>query len=191
MNSTRKLLTASLAVLLFTGMCLASQAETGPAISSSNDDSAQGLVNAVRESTAKFKDVRAASPDYVLTFGCVTGPDAGAMGLHYVNFDILKKGILDPAHPTILLYEPQPDGAQKLVGADFLILASQWDAAHPQGGAPQLMGQIFQYFEAPNRFGLPAFYTLHVWAWKENPNGAFVNWHPHISCKSFNAPSNF
>ena len=21
--------------------------------------------------------------------------------------------------------------------------------------------------ESPNRYGLPAFYTLHVWAWKE------------------------
>ena len=98
---------------------------------------------------------------------------------------------LDPGHPTILIYEPEPDGTQKLLGADFLILASQWDAAHPQGGAPQLMGQLFQYFEAPNRFGLPPFYTLHVWAWKENPNGAFVNWHPHVSCKSFNDRSNF
>ena len=28
-------------------------------------------------------------------------------------------------------------------------------------------------------------YTLHVWAWKENPNGAFVNWHPNVSCQSF------
>jgi hypothetical protein len=47
------------------------------------------------------------------------------------------------------------------------------------------MGQIFHYFETPNRFGLKAFYTLHVWAWKENPNGAFVNWHPEVSCQSF------
>ena len=39
---------------------------------------------------------------------------------------------------------------------------------------PQLMGQLFHLFEAPNRFGLPAFYTLHVWAWKENPTGTFV-----------------
>ena len=38
------------------------------------------------------------------------------------------------------------------------------------------MGQLLHLFESPNRFGLPAFYTLHVWAWKENPNGAFVNW---------------
>jgi len=24
-----------------------------------------------------------------------------------------------------------------------------------------------------------------VWAWKENPNGAFVNWHPNVSCQAF------
>jgi hypothetical protein len=47
------------------------------------------------------------------------------------------------------------------------------------------MGQLFHLFDAPNRFGLPAFYTLHVWAWKDNPNGAFVNWHPNVSCESF------
>ena len=47
------------------------------------------------------------------------------------------------------------------------------------------MGQLFHLFDSPNRFGLPAFYTLHVWAWKENPKGAFVNWHPNVSCASF------
>jgi hypothetical protein len=47
------------------------------------------------------------------------------------------------------------------------------------------MGQLFHLFDAPNRFELPAFYTLHVWAWKDNPNGAFVNWHPNVSCESF------
>jgi hypothetical protein len=30
---------------------------------------------------------------------------------------------------------------------------------------------------------------LHVWAWKENPNGAFVNWHPKVSCEQF-SPQN-
>jgi hypothetical protein len=40
-------------------------------------------------------------------------------------------------------------------------------------------------FDCPNHFGLPAFYTLHVRAWKDNPNGAFVNWHPNASGQSF------
>jgi hypothetical protein len=47
------------------------------------------------------------------------------------------------------------------------------------------MGQLFHLFPSPNRFGLPAFYTLHVWAWKANSNGPFVNWHPSVWCRSF------
>ena len=47
------------------------------------------------------------------------------------------------------------------------------------------MGQLFHLFEAPSRFGLPAFYTLHVWAWKESPTGTFVNWHANVSCDAF------
>jgi hypothetical protein len=147
------------------------------------------LLKRVREATARFKDVSEAErAHYALLFGCVSGPDEGAMGLHYVNLDLLdevnKTGILDPARPQIVLYEAQPNGSLKLTGADFLVYADAWDAKHP-GVTPQLMGQIFHYFEAPNRFGLPAFYTLHVWAWKENPKGAFVNWHPNVSCQSF------
>ena len=31
----------------------------------------------------------------------------------------------------------------------------------------------------------PRFYKKENWAWKENPKGAFVNWHPNVSCQSF------
>lgn len=149
--------------------------------------SAQGeLLRVVRESTAKYKDVSVAEADgYALLFGCVSGPDSGAMGLHYVNLNLVTSGVIDATHPQIVIYEPMPDGHLQLVGADFLVFASDWDKAHPGQGAPQLMGQLFHYFEFPNRFGLPAFYTLHVWAWKENPNGAFVNWHPNVSCQAY------
>lgn len=144
------------------------------------------LVKVIRENTAKYKDVSAAEEDgYSLLFGCVSGPDYGAMGLHYVNLNFVASGTVDATRPQIIIYEPMPDGRLRLIGADFLIIASEWDKAHPGQGAPQLMGQFFHYFESPNRFGLPAFYTLHVWAWKDNPNGAFVNWHPNVSCQSF------
>jgi hypothetical protein len=143
------------------------------------------LLRTVREATERFKDVKAAENEgYRLEFGCVSGDDFGAMGLHYVNDTLVGNGIVDVNRPQILLYEAQPDGSLKLTGADYLVIASAWDQKHP-GTSPQLMGQIFHYFEAPNRFGLPAFYTLHVWAWKENPKGAFVNWHPNVSCQSF------
>jgi hypothetical protein len=145
---------------------------------------ASALVKIVRESTERFKDVSAAENEgYTLQFGCVSGPDSGAMGLHYVNGDLVNKGVLDATHPQIVIYEATPSGRLRLTGADYLLLQAAWDAKHPS--PPELMGQLFHLFEFPNRFGLPAFYTLHVWAWKENPNGAFVNWHPDVSCESF------
>jgi hypothetical protein len=144
------------------------------------------LIKVIRESTERFKDPAEAEKEgYHLLFGCVSGADYGAMGLHYVNLDLVGAGAIDPEHPQIVIYEPTQDGKLKLIGADFLIIASAWDKAHPGQGAPQLMGQLFHYFESPNRFGLPAFYTLHIWAWKENPNGAFVNWHPNVACKNY------
>jgi hypothetical protein len=143
------------------------------------------LVKIVREHTERFQDVKVAENEgYHLQFGCVSGDDFGAMGLHYVNDALVGAGIVDITRPQIVLYEAQPNGSLKLTGADYLVLAEAWDANHP-GVTPQLMGQIFHYFSSPNRFGLKAFYTLHVWAWKENPKGAFVNWHPHVSCQSF------
>ena len=146
--------------------------------------SASTLISIVKESTERFKDVAVAEAEgYGLQFGCVSGPDAGAMGLHYVNFPLVLDGVLDPAKPEIVIYEPLPNGKLQLVGADFLVLADAWHAKNP--GPPQLMGQLLHLFEAPNRFGLPAFYTLHVWAWKESPTGAFVNWHKNISCDAY------
>lgn len=143
------------------------------------------LVKIVREATARFQNVtQAENEGYVLQFGCVSGPDSGAMGLHYVNGDLVNKGVLDPRHPQIVIYEAQPDGRLKLTGADFLVIRDAWNATHD--GPPELMGQLFHLFEFPNRFNLPAFYTLHVWAWKDNPNGTFVNWHPNVSCDGFN-----
>jgi hypothetical protein len=142
------------------------------------------LLKVVRDSTERFKDVAVAKAEgYALQFGCVTGEDAGAMGLHYVNGALVNSGVLDATRPQIVIYEPTPNGGLKLIGADYLVLADTWNASHPN--PPELMGQLFHLFSSPNRFGLPAFYTLHVWAWKENPKGPYVNWHPNVSCASF------
>ena len=47
------------------------------------------LVKIVRDSTERFKDVSVAEAEgYALQFGCVSGDDFGAMGLHYVNGDL-------------------------------------------------------------------------------------------------------
>ena len=151
-----------------------------PRVRASDND----LVKVVRDATERFRDVAAAEAEgYQLMFGCVSGPDSGAMGLHYVNLPLVVDGELDPARPEIVIYEPSKNGRLELVGADFLVFADAWDQKGI--GTPQLMGQLLHLFESPNRFGLPAFYTLHVWAWKENPTGMFVNWHSKISCEGF------
>jgi hypothetical protein len=158
-------------------------------LTSQQKSNASALIKIVRDSTERFKDVSVAEAEgYALQFGCVTGPDSGAMGLHYVNGDLVNRGEIDPTHPQIVIYEPTPNGGLRLIGADFLLLADAWDKK--KQGPPELMGQLFHYWETPNRFGLPAFYTLHVWAWKDNPNGAFVNWHPKVSCEQFGGQAN-
>jgi hypothetical protein len=142
------------------------------------------LVRVVRDATRRFRDVNVAMAEgYQLLFGCVSGPDDGAMGLHYVNMELVGDGVLDPRRPEIVIYEPLPNGGRRLIGADFLVFVDAWHASNT--GTPELGGQLLHLFESPNRFGLPAFYTLHVWAWKQNPTGAFVNWHSDVSCEQF------
>ena len=97
------------------------------------------LVSVVRESTARFYDVAVAEAEgYHLLFGCVSGPDSGAMGLHYVNLALVGDGELDPTKPEIVIYEPTPNGQLKLVGADYLVFAEAWDKKGV--GTPQLIG---------------------------------------------------
>ena len=143
------------------------------------------LVRVVREATERFKDVEVAKKEgYGLLFGCVSGGDSGAMGLHFVNLALVGDPALDPTRPEIVIYEPRPNGGVRLIGADFLVFKADWEAQHPNE-TPQIMGQLLHLFEGPNRFGLPDFYTLHVWAWKDNPTGTFVNWHANVSCDAF------
>lgn len=190
--STRHLALAALAAALVTGLAgppaRAQGATPHASLRHGGGEDRKGppnvLVQAVREATERFQDVAAAEAEgYALMFGCVSGPDGGAMGLHYVNLALVTDGVLDPARPEIVIYEPLPNGRLKLTGADFLVFADQWNAANT--ATPQLMGQLLHLFESPNRYGLPPFYTLHVWAWKPNTNGSFVNWHPNVSCDAY------
>src|SRR5256886_17674607 len=52
------------------------------------------LLKTVRDNTERFKDVSVAEREgYALLFGCVSGPDSGAMGLHYVNLSLVAAGV--------------------------------------------------------------------------------------------------
>jgi hypothetical protein len=141
------------------------------------------LIHTARQSTASFRNVEAAvAAGYVLSSGCVSGPEEGAMGVHYVNTSLVGDGALDAARPEALVFEPR-NGQLQLGAVEYIVLAEQWHATndHP----PVLQGQHFHYVSAPNRAGLPAHYELHVWVWKRNPHGPFADWNPRVRCDAY------
>ncbi len=65
------------------------------------------LLQIVRDSTERFQQVSEAEAEgYHLQFGCVSGPDSGAMGLHFVNGALVNSGVIDATRPQIVIYEP-------------------------------------------------------------------------------------
>ena len=149
-------------------------AATGGGGSEQEQTASSTLVQTVRAATERFIDVNAATAaGYAPAFGCVTGPDMGAMGVHYINNALVSGGQLNASEPQALIYEPVGK-AMKLVGVEFIAIADPWLTAHQQA-PPVLDGQLLQYIGTPNRYGLPGLFELHVWAWRDNPHGAFVD----------------
>jgi len=136
------------------------------------------LVEKVREATDAF---RMTIPDeYQQFLACVSGPQEGAMGVHFVNFSLVD-GKPDAERPEALIYEIK-NGRARLVGVEYIVPVEAWNPAEGEPPVPVLEGQVFHFVESPNRFGLPAFYELHVWAWRDNPNGTFADWNTRVSC---------
>jgi hypothetical protein len=146
---------------------------------------ADGLAN-VRDATAIYTEPTAAlaSGYELLTdaagLACIEQPGLGAMGVHYVKGALIQSGTLDAARPQALVYEVQPSGQLRLVALEYVLFQSAWDATH--SSPPTLFGQQFMLTPAGNRFGLPAFYSLHAWIWKHNPEGTFEPWNPQVHC---------
>jgi hypothetical protein len=141
---------------------------------------------ALRNATAPFHSLAAArAAGYVVQvydqagITCIADPNgSGTMGIHFLDPDLL--GTVDPTKPQLVIYVPRPDGSLKLVAVEFLVIAADWDATH--SSPPELFGQPYRLTTAPNRYGLPDFYELHVWAWQPNPLGMFNEWNPRVSC---------
>jgi hypothetical protein len=170
-------------VVVLSVLALTSIAMTRPNLPAQHDQPATGLVQAVRQATEPFKNVAAAEEaGYGMFMGCVSGPQEGAMGVHYPNGNLVGDGALDPMAPEALIYEVK-NGQYSLVGVEFIVLADDWNANNPS--PPVLMGQVFNLVGSPNRYGLPAFYELHVWAWKPNPNGVFSDWNTTVTCEHY------
>ena len=171
--------------LVLIGLAAVSIASCSTAGMGTDDASTAPLVQEVRRATRRYQDVAATkAAGYAPFLGCVSGPQSGAMGIHYVNKVLVGDGKLDAARPEALIYEPR-NGKLELVGVEYIVIAAAWDSANKT--PPTLMGQVFHYNTSPNRYGIPAFYALHVWAWKHNPHGMFVDYNPKVSCDGYAA----
>lgn len=143
-------------------------------------------LHAVRHATARFRTVTVAEDaGYgrlvdAAGVACIDMPGMGAMGVHYVNGGLVGDAVLDPLKPEALVYETDEDGRQRLVAVEYITFQSTWDAEHAE--PPKLFGRAFDVTPAPNRFGLPAFYSLHAWVWKRNPAGTFAMFNPRVTC---------
>jgi hypothetical protein len=151
--------------------------------------------NVTSDSIANVRDATAglAEPAAALAAGydlltdasdlaCIDQPGSGAMGIHYVKGALVQSGKIDPARPQALVYERNGSGHLDLAAVEYVVLQSDWDASHPT--PPTLFGQDFMLTPGENRYGLPAFYSLHAWIWKDNPDGMFSMWNPTASCSA-------
>ena len=133
-------------------------------------DDANPLVDAVRAANDRFQDVSVAIAEGYSPIPCASGIDGGAMGVHYVNSDLIADEVIDLARPEAVMYSA--DGSMTLLAVEYITTK----------GPAELQGHLFSFTSEPNRYGLPAFYELHVWAWMPNPNGAFADMNPDVSC---------
>lgn len=141
------------------------------------------LVKALRASLMNSYR-HSAPPGYVPDPYCASGADGGAVGIHFVNFELAVDGVLDPAKPEVLYYEPLPGGRIRLAGAEYVYL--QLPLGDPPVTPQHVGGHLLHYMTTPNRFPLPFdWLRLNVWAWKYNPNGTFASDNPNVSCDAY------
>lgn len=144
----------------------------GGVASATSDGLDRDQLRELRRSTSKYQDlVKAEEDGYVLEEGhCVEGPpDEGNMGFHAINAELIDR-TLSPSEPEILVYEKKGD--------QFVLVAVEFASMHgPEGPAPEIIGHEMHL--VPH---LPFNWALHVWAWKNNPNGLFADWNPRVDC---------
>lgn len=103
---------------------------------------------------------------------CLVHQHHGAMGFHHLNAALLDAEARIEK-PEILLYELTGDGRYVLNGVEFIV---PYTFRARDSVPPVLMGQSLR------REDNLRFWYLHVWAWKENPDGPFADFHPAVSC---------
>ena len=143
----------------------------------------------VKAGLDKYNDPIVAVHDgFLSTLGCVEYPKggsegamqyaAGGMGVHFINMGNVGPK-LDPAKPQVLIYEP--------IGDKLKLVAAEWflPAEVAGGTPPSIFGKTLQGPMEGHKPLMPEglhHYDLHVWLWKNNPEGVFSPTNPAVKC---------
>ena len=141
-------------------------------------------LQAVRAATARFHSIeQALAAGYVQESPCEALPGVGGMGFHYVNPALIMDPAIDATRPEMLLYAPKDNGRLELVGVEYFKVDADQDLA-TDDDRPSVLGQPFDGpMEGHGPPGtMPRHYDLHVWLWRDNPNGLFAVWNPAVTC---------
>ena len=166
-------------------------------------------LEAVMAATERLKDVNVAlaegyirDPMNICETAEMLGRPAelGAMGVHYFRPDLLGITGVEPRvngtgthtdflSPAVLIYEPQADGSLELVAIENLTFLEAWKAAGNKA-APAFLGVEYDMMaDDPATADLDEghmfepHYDLHVWLYRDNPNGMFTQLNPAATCE--------
>ena len=193
MKLLRVLAVASISAVMLMGQAVAAFAHP------QHEPTAVSMTSPARSATAKYHSLTVAKKaGYSIladTAGitCIADPQmGGAMGVHYVKSDLVKDPAIAATEPEALVYAPDRHGQLRLAALEYVVIKANWDAnqvppasyvgSRDAQAPPMLFGHTFNFTDAPNRYGLPPFYSLHAWIWKQNPAGTFQMWNPSVHC---------
>lgn len=148
------------------------------------DSTLDRLAEAARAGTTRYRDRAAAIADGYRAIG----PEAPAMGQHWVNPRLVIGGGFDPARPSILMYATIA-GRAVLVGVAYAralgpddpdpeepVGPEEWHFHSSTVNEEALLSSHAHH--GANRLGAPRVAVLHAWVWLANPDGLLTadNW---------------
>ena len=135
------------------------------------EDGDAALLKAVKQATSRYHSTTQANRAGYEDSGHCVYSDDGGMGYHWVNQDLVDP-VFDPMMPEAVLYEKDKNGNMKLIAVEYIVI--DVGQPHPHfGDFPLDVG------------GTPVpvpHYSLHVWLYKDNPEGIFTPYNPTVSC---------
>lgn len=165
----------------------------------------------IRRATERFRDLNVAMGEGYIHDPMMMCVDAqlvgqprsrGGMGIHLFHPALLgislpppvgrrltgTDSILDWSRPEVLVYEPQAEGPAQLVAVEYLVFEKAWNAAGHRsppslGGTPFFLMRDDPSTPTDEAHMLEPHYELHLWLYRDNPNGMLAEFNPRVTCR--------